>query len=282
MSSPRAQRTLSRAIEFDGIGIHTGAPVHVRCVPAPIDSGLVFHRSDLPGTGPIPAQARYRVDRPRRTALADESGKAEVHTIEHMLSAAHAMGLDNMTVFMDGPEAPGLDGSALNFWEKFEGAGLVDQEAAVKPLILKQTLGLSHGGASVVAMPSAEAGLHLTYVLVYPVATLGAQVLELRLSPESFQKNIAPARTFCLEAEARALQAAGLGKGANTQNTVIYGEKGVIDTQLRFADEAVRHKMLDLIGDLALLGRPLQARVIAIKSGHELNAELVKLIQASE
>lgn len=277
----RPQRTIKTSVEFEGVGIHTGAPVKVRLEPAPANSGVVFFRSDIEGSGEIPAHVEYRSNQPRRTALSDKEGKAEVHTVEHLLSAVHALGVDNLVVHMSGPEAPGLDGSAKNFLEHLESAGIEDQDSTVETLVLKQPVAVTHKGASVCAIPTDEPGLTLCYTLHYPVKTIGAQYLEVKLSEESFKEQISKARTFCLEVEAMALRAAGLGQGATTENTVIYGEKGVIDTTLRYDDEAVRHKVLDLIGDLALLGRPLQARIVAVKSGHDLNAQLVEQILAT-
>jgi UDP-3-O-acyl N-acetylglucosamine deacetylase len=276
---PRFQRTIKEAFEITGNGIHTNKEVHVECQPAPSGTGIIFTRADLKDSGPIPALASHKTPQPRRTALSDGAG-AEVHTVEHLLSAAHALGLDNMKIIFDGPEAPALDGSSLNFLELFRKAGIEEQSERVKPLVLKRAIGVHHGESAVIALPSDQPGVRISYTLDYPVASLGAQHIMLELTEENFETLIAPARTFCLELEAQALRNAGMGLGATFQNTVVYGDNGVIETQLRFPDEAVRHKVLDLIGDLALLGRPLQAFVVAVKSGHDLNARLVKEILA--
>ncbi|MDF1667440.1 MAG: UDP-3-O-acyl-N-acetylglucosamine deacetylase [Planctomycetota bacterium] len=278
VAEPRFQRTIKKAFKIEGQGIHTGKVVHVECEPAAPGDGIVFFRSDVPDSGPIPALATHKTPFPRRTALADEGGKAEVHTVEHMLSAAHALGLDNLKIRFDAAEAPALDGSSLNFLELFREAGIDEQDQRVEPIRLDKAIGVHHGDSAVVALPWDGPGLKISYTLDYPVASLGAQHITLTLSEESFEKLIAPARTFCLEAEAQALRNAGMGLGANFQNTVVYGESGAIETELRFPDEAVRHKVLDLIGDLSLLGRPLQAFIVAVKSGHDLNALLAKEI----
>lgn len=273
----RPQRTLEKAVSFEGTGLHTGVTVKVECKPAPADSGIVFRRSDLPESGAIPAHMMFRCDYPRRTALREPDGEAEVHTVEHMLSAAYALGIDNMVITLDAHEPPGLDGSAQDFLKHFQEAGIVDQEIPVTTLRVREAVGVGGRNSSVVALPNPGGGLRLSYTLDYPVPTLGSQYFEVRaLTPELYAKDIAPARTFVMEAEAEMLKKAGMGLGANFQNTCVYGEKGVIETELRFPDEAVRHKMLDLIGDLSLLGQPIEAHIIGVKSGHELNAQLVK------
>jgi UDP-3-O-[3-hydroxymyristoyl] N-acetylglucosamine deacetylase / 3-hydroxyacyl-[acyl-carrier-protein] dehydratase len=279
---PRFQRTIESAFQIDGYGIHSGQEVHVECHPAAAGAGILFQRSDRPDLGLIPALVSHKTPQPRRTALADATGQAQVHTVEHMLSAVHALGLDNLLLSFSAAEAPGLDGSSKNFLELFREAGIRELEKRVDPIVLTRAVAVSHGNSAVIALPSEKPGLRISYTLDYPIPSLGAQHIMIEVTEQSFETLIAPARTFCLEVEAEALRKMGMGLGATFQNTVVYGDNGAIETELRFPDEAVRHKVLDLIGDLALLGRPLQAFVVAVKSGHDLNASLVKEILADQ
>jgi UDP-3-O-[3-hydroxymyristoyl] N-acetylglucosamine deacetylase / 3-hydroxyacyl-[acyl-carrier-protein] dehydratase len=272
---PRQQRTLARpAAEAVGVGLHTGEKVTVRVKPAPVNTGVVFVRTDVPGYARIPARAEYRAEIPRRTALAKDG--AQVHTIEHLLSAAYGLGLDNLEVELDGLEVPGLDGSAKGWLEVFEEAGVHEQDAKVEEIVISEPVGISHGGASLVALP--YDGLRVSYTLDYPGDTVPSMHFSCEINRERYTQDIASARTFVLRREAEALLAAGLGKGANTDNTVVIDDNGEYASDLRLPHEPVRHKILDILGDLALLGAPLRAHVIAVKSGHELNVSLVSKI----
>lgn len=274
MSAERPQRTIRETVETRGVGLHSGVEVTVRFRPAPPGSGVIFRRTDIPGSPAIPARVQFRVDEPRRTAL--RQAKGEVHTVEHMLSAASALGIDNLMIEMDGVEAPGLDGSSANFLELLEQAGLEEQSLTIAPFEVTEAVTVEQGAAKVTAEPNPGGGLHVHYTLDYPgVKGLEKLVCELDVTLEAYRELIAPARTFCLEQEAKMLQAAGLGKGATTENTVVWGDGGALETTLRFEDEPCRHKVLDLIGDLALLGKPLNAKITAVRSGHDLNAALV-------
>jgi UDP-3-O-acyl N-acetylglucosamine deacetylase len=276
----RPQRTIGRAVETAGAGLHTGRPARLRCTPLEAGAGLVFLRSDLGPNALIPSQVAYRADHPRRTTLSHQG--AEVHTVEHLLSALYVLGIDNALLDLDGPEAPGLDGSSLPFLALLESAGVREQERSVDIVVVRRPFEASAGGAEIRATPRDAPGLSLEYHLDYPIPGLSELRLSLEVNLESYRREVAPARTFCLKAEAEALRAAGLGLGATFDNTVVWGEDGPIGTELRFADEPLRHKVLDLIGDLSLIGRPLQAHVVATKSGHALNAELARQILAND
>lgn len=272
------QRTIARAAEVSGIGMFSGTPCRLRLVPAPIGSGITFVRTDLPDRPRIPVHVDALISRPRRTAVA--RGAADVETIEHVLSAIQAMGVDNLDVEVNAPEIPGLDGSAAPFAQMIQSAGYTDQDAPRKVIVLKEPVSVTEGAVSLVAMPAAE-GLTVSYTLDYGLPYFGAQHYTVAITPERYAKDIAPSRTFCLEAEVQALLAQGMGKGASYDNTLVIGPQGVIRNTLRFPDEFVRHKILDLIGDLLLLGAPLQAHVVAIRSGHSDNVKLVrKVLQA--
>ncbi len=269
----RLQRTLRAPVEFEGVALHSGERVQARCLPAALNTGVEFLRVDLPEARPIPAHISYLSTKERRTRL--ERGEAQVDTVEHLLAACAGLGLDNLTVELSGQEMPGMDGSSLPFVELFKKAGLVEQRGEARVLVLDEPVFVRSGETSLVALPSEKPGLSLQYTANYDGAGLPPESYSLDLTPESFETEIAPARTFCLAAEAEALLAAGLGKGATPENTVVLGDP---DSKLRMAGEPTRHKLLDLIGDLRLLGMDLQAQVLANRSGHALNAELVRLL----
>ncbi|MSR74709.1 MAG: UDP-3-O-[3-hydroxymyristoyl] N-acetylglucosamine deacetylase [Planctomycetes bacterium] len=276
----RNQRTLKSAVSVRGIGLHSGVECSVTLRPAEAGNGIVFVRTDLLGRPRIPLRIENVVQRERRTAIA--LGDADVHTVEHLTASLYALGVDNVDVEIDGAEVPGLDGSSLPYAEVIRGAGRLEQKAPRKCFTLDQPVAVQDGEASIAAYPAAE-GLNLSYTLHYPgVVGLGTQCVALALKEETFLSEVAPARTFCLEAEAKALQEMGLGKGANTRNTLVLGPDGVKENTLRFPDEPARHKLLDLLGDLALLGCDLQGRVVATRSGHSENQDLVKKLAARQ
>lgn len=269
-------RTVAREGRVEGPGLHEGVPTRVVFRPAPPGSGIRFRRSDLPGTSEIPALARYREERPRRTALVRE--RAEVHTVEHLLAAVWGRGLTDLDIEVDGVELPGLDGSARDFYRALVDLGIAEAPGPARTLPLDRPLSVSDGrGAWVVALPH-EGGFVLDYTLDYGRDLPKRRVI-VDVTEERFRDEIAPARTFCLEREAAALKAAGLGRGANYENTLVIGGDGnPIQNAFRFEDELCRHKLLDLLGDLALAGVRLEARVIAYRSGHALNAAMARML----
>jgi UDP-3-O-[3-hydroxymyristoyl] N-acetylglucosamine deacetylase/3-hydroxyacyl-[acyl-carrier-protein] dehydratase len=267
----RNQRTLRAPVEFSGRGLHSGELVHARCLPAPPDTGVEFLRTDVTDAAPIPARIQYRAVADRRTRL--ERGPAAVETVEHLLAACRGLAIDNLTVEMDGAEMPGLDGSALGLVELFQRAGTVEQRTEVKTFRLSQPIYVREGKATLVALPSEHASLTVQYIASFEDPAVEGGSFQLELTPENFVREIAPARTFCLASEVEALQKAGLGKGATRENTVVLGDPA---TSMRLPGEPVRHKLLDLLGDLQLLGADLHAHLIATRSGHHTNAELVR------
>jgi len=273
------QQTIAAPARLHGIGLHTGEEVHVELLPAETDTGVVFVRTDLPGQPRVEASTDNLAVRPRRTALA--KGDAEVQTTEHLLAALCGAGIQNLEVRLDGPELPGLDGSALPFYEVVREAGIERQGRRARQIHVRQPIAVTERDSSLVAL-SREEGLRIGYTLDYGPAQgrgrPGTQFFELELSEDAFAREIAPARTFVLEEEVRQLRAAGLGKGANTKNTLVLGRDGVIDNELRFPDEFVRHKILDLLGDLYLMGSRLHGHIVATRSGHALNVEIARLI----
>jgi UDP-3-O-[3-hydroxymyristoyl] N-acetylglucosamine deacetylase/3-hydroxyacyl-[acyl-carrier-protein] dehydratase len=278
-----AQRTLAKEVFLNGTGLHTGEAVSVRVVPAPADAGIVFVRTDLPHRPTIPARAGQMVDvskSVRRTTLCRDG--VEIQTIEHFMAAMWGAGLDNAYVEMTASEMPGLDGSAIGFLRQLQQAGTMEQQSPRRYFSLREPVSVEEGDSAIVVFPDKE--FRISYLLSYPHPKLRSQFVTFQQSGgATFEEAIAPARTFCMKEEAEALRTAGFGKGATFENTLVWDAQGVMNNTLRFEDECARHKVLDLIGDLNLLGEHLRAHVIAIKSGHPLNVKLVKkLTQTSE
>ncbi len=272
------QRTIAGEARVSGLGLHSGEACQVTFKPAAPNTGIVFVRSDLPGTPGLRAHGDLLCQRLRRTALAQQVNghEVEVHTPEHFLAAAAGLGIDNLRVELDAVEFPGLDGSAVEFGAALQQAGIVDQDAARQSFELTEPVAIGDGKASIVALPY-KGGLRITYTLDDHGGALGGpQMVEVDVTEANFLRHIAPARTFCLAKEVEMLRAMGLGNGANYQNTCVYDGERVIDNELRFPDEAARHKVLDLIGDLALCARPINAHIIAVRTGHHQNMALVQ------
>ena len=278
----KLQQTIEKPAEVRGRGLFTGEEVTVRFKPAHADAGVVFVRND----GPVPAQIKAHVSnvtkRARRTSL--RNGTLSVETVEHCLAALNGLGVDNVEVEITGGELPGGDGSSQAFVEAILAAGIKPLEAKRHPLVVRDTVRVAEGDAELIAVPTEAEGLEILYDLDHgPNGLIPRQIYAVRVSEETFAKEIAQARTFLFEEEARQFQAAGLGQHLTHQDVVVIGPQGIIGNQFRFPDECVRHKILDLIGDLGLVGRPIQGKIIARKSGHALNHELVRrLIEVGE
>jgi len=271
-------KTIAKEITFSGIGLHTANKAKVTLKPAPVDNGVVFIRTDLPGSPRIKACVENMLSAgktPRRTSVEDNS--ACVQTVEHLMAALSGLGIDNLLVELDNNELPGLDGSSLNFVEFITQAGIKEQEKEGDLFFLKEPISIEDSGASLMALPSSE--LKISYTLDYNLSLPKTEYIEVTVNPETFKKEIASARTFCLESEIAELKRQGLGKGANYENTLVLDKDGrAIKAKTRFPNEAVRHKVLDLIGDLYFTGCPIRAHIIALKSGHALNLKLVNKI----
>ncbi|MEY3161133.1 MAG: UDP-3-O-[3-hydroxymyristoyl] N-acetylglucosamine deacetylase [Planctomycetota bacterium] len=278
----RHQRTIKSAVEFRGKGLHSGKEVRVTIRQAEAGNGIVFVRTDLEDHPEVRAHGSNLKARERRTCLQD--GKAEVHTCEHLLAAMYALGIDNARVEIDGEEVPGMDGAATEFVQGLREGGILEQKVLRQRFAVKQPIFVREGNASIVALPG-NGRLTGEYHLHYPGRSGDAtrQVFGFDLSGDAFEREIAPARTFVFEHEVEALKAAGLGKGASPKNTLVVGPNGPQDNTLRFEDELARHKVLDLVGDLANIAFDLDAHVIATRSGHNLNMQLVhRLIEEYE
>lgn len=272
-----SQRTVARSIVMGGQGLHTGLKTGVILHPAPAGFGIVF--TSLADETAIPARLENVTDTGYNTTVTS-SGRS-VRTIEHLMSALHAFGITNVLIKTD-EEVPALDGSALEFCKQIGEAGLTEQDATVAPLRIKQKIVIGEEGAGHEFI-KVEAADHLTidYTLDYP-NPIGLQQVHFELtSAEAYAREIAPARTFTFVREFRKLEELGLGSGGRLDNLILVDDEKVVNTNLRFPDEFARHKVLDLIGDLYLLGRPLRAHVTASKTGHSDNLALVKAIRAS-
>lgn len=270
------QRTVKEPITINGIGLQTGGKVMITLKPAPVDSGISFVRVDLPGRPALNLGSIILggADSPmRRTTLG--LGPLQIQTTEHLLASFSGLGIDNVIIELDGVEMPGMDGSAIEFVKALQKAGLAEQDTEKKYITVKEPLWCRSNDSVLVALPCDD--FKVSYTLAYP--QIGTQYVSFNINEESFINDIAPARTFCSEAEALQLIKAGLGKGASYENTIVMGDGGPIQNKLRFIDEPARHKVLDLIGDLYLTGIAIKAHFIAVKSGHKLNMEMVKKLK---
>jgi UDP-3-O-acyl N-acetylglucosamine deacetylase len=269
------QRTIASEAVFSGKALQTGREASVICRPASAGAGIIFNRTDLPGSSGIClSDAVFSADHARRSVIGE--GAYAVQTVEHFLAALWALGIDNLSVEVDGPELPAMDGSALEFFRILESAGSREQSLDRGPIVVLEEERVEDGDRSITAIPADI--FSVLYLIDYPCPSIGRETFDISLDRDTFEREIAPARTFCLKAEADALIKAGLGKGATLENTLVMGEDGPVGTALRFPNEPVRHKVLDLVGDLYMLGRPLIGRFIAEKSGHALNGMMVRKI----
>jgi UDP-3-O-acyl N-acetylglucosamine deacetylase len=277
MTAPRQQHTIARAVTVHGVGYWSGQDVRVELRPAEPSTGVVFVRSDLNPPVRIEALVKNRVEMPRRTSLS--AGGVAVEMIEHLMAALAGLQVDNCEVWIDSAELPGLDGSSLPYVEAIDRAAVVTQPDLRPCLRIRETLRLGDDESWIEAQPTVQPSLSVRYRLDYGRTNpIGKQTYVAEVSPDLFRREIASARTFMLKEEAEWLVAQGLGRRATTRDLLIFDRDGPIDNTLRFRDECVRHKALDLIGDLALAGCDLAGHVVAHKSGHRLNAELVRAL----
>jgi UDP-3-O-[3-hydroxymyristoyl] N-acetylglucosamine deacetylase len=266
------QHTLRETLAFEGVGLHTGAAVRARLVPQPANHGIRF---SLDGAESFPATSDHVVETRRATVLGD--GTRTVSTVEHVLSALFAMGVDNALVEVAGPEMPVLDGSSGVYAEAIVAAGLVEQPALRPRFALPAPAVFADGDAIVVVTPADD--FRIRYAVDF-AAPVGAQYFDATIDAETFRGEIAHARTFGYVHEVEALLAAGLARGGSLDNALVFAPEGPL-TPLRWPNDVVRHKTLDLIGDFALLGAWPQFEVIAIKSGHRLHAKAVAGLRAA-
>ncbi|PSB27040.1 UDP-3-O-acyl-N-acetylglucosamine deacetylase [Stenomitos frigidus] len=278
---PPLQHTLKAEFVRSGVGLHTGLAVQVRVLPAPVGRGRYFARVDKPGAPEVSAQ----VTAVRQTTLSTElaQGEADVRTVEHLLAALAGMGVANARIEIDGSEVPLLDGSAKEWVEAIAQAGTVAQTEPCVVSSIEEPLWIREGDAFVAALPSSE--LRFTYGIDFALSAIGKQWYS--WSPEeagddttTFAAAIAPARTFGLAHQIEALRDRGLIKGGTLDNALVCGSDGWLNPPLRFLNEPVRHKLLDLVGDLSLLGDFPTAHFLAYKASHHLHTQLARAIAA--
>lgn len=268
--------TIKKEINYSGIGLHKGENIDMKLIPN--DDGIIFRRVDLEsGKNEIKLDIKNTFDLTRGTNLHNEFG-AEVYTIEHFLSSLAVMNITDLIVELDGNELPIIDGSAKTFVELFEESGIEELDRDIDPIVIKEPIFLTVEDKHLVALP--YDGYKITYGIKFNHSFLKSQMLEEEITLENYKQNIAPARTFGFDYEVEYLKQHNLALGGTLENAIVIKKDGVLNPDgLRFEDEFVRHKMLDIIGDLKVLNRPLKAHIIAIKAGHALDIEFAKLLE---
>ncbi len=271
----KPQKTIKNEVKFSGRGLFGGEPSQVFFRPAEVNSGITFVRTDTPEPVSISAVAPNLAKRSRRTTL--KKGTASIETVEHCLAAVSALGIDNLLIEVDASELPAPDCSSAKYFRVLKEAQIVEQKTEKREFKITEPVSISAGGASIYALPNNEDELSITYDLDYAGHTgVGRQIFGCCLTPESFEKNLATARTFLLEAEAKHFQSRGMGSHLGPRDILVINSDGPIKNSFRYPNECVRHKIVDVIGDLALVGRPIKGRIVAYKSGHSLNQQLAK------
>jgi len=284
---PRAQRTIREPVDLSGRGLFSGREVHVRLLPADPSSGFIFVRTDLPDSPVVPATVEALGEGFRCTAL--NWNNVEVKVTEHLLAACTGLQVDNLMIELDGDELPALGGSAADWARAIQDAGIQEQKTERTVIELERTLAVSDGNSTIVATPADEE-LTISYVLEFEEGYRAPEVFTVRLEPERFMQDLAPARTFGFDTDYDQFKRLGLGGGVDDENTFVLCRDGAVqrplsrtEAELRFSNEPVRHKILDFLGDLAVINADLHAQVIAVRSGHKLNAvfagRLMRLIE---
>lgn len=276
------QRTISRVVEYSGIGLFTGKEVELRFKPSPANTGIVFVRTDLEGCPKVPANIQTLSDSKRLISL--EKNNAGVKSIEHLMAALAGLGIDNIEIEINSNEVPAGDGSSLLFLKLLKGTGIKSLEKPKNTFHLQEELKVGNEEASIIALPY-DKGLSLSYILDFNGSFLNRQCFEIELTEDNFRTQIAPARTFGLSTVIEEYKKKGWGKGVTDENSLILQEDGTITkplsmtpAELRFPNECIRHKILDIIGDLYLTNLTLYARIVATKSGHYLNTCMAEKI----
>lgn len=271
------QQTVAKEVSYSGIGLHTGNTTQVTFKPAPPDHGYVFVRTDLPGQPRVAVDPDNVIieDAIRQTALGH--GEERIYTVEHVLSACRGMGVDNVIIEVDGNEPPIADGSAKPFVDVLLEAGFESQDRPRHYITINDPIWLFHEGLELAVIPSNST--EITFKINYDHPAIGIDSASFLITPETYAKEIAPARTFCFLQEIEALREQGKIKGGSLDCALVIGDEGFVNDDLRFPDEIIRHKILDVIGDFALLGAPLRAHIVAVRSGHAFNVEFVQKVE---
>jgi len=278
----RRQQSIDRCAQVTGVGFLTGGDVTLRFLPADANHGIVFERTDCPGSEPVPALIDYTIPRERRTAISHQGVTVEM--TEHVLAALAGLQIDNCRVQLDAPEPPGGDGSSQAFADALLQADLVEQDAMHPVFVVGETTGVSAAdGSEVTVKPSARPALAISYQLDYgPRSPIRPQTLSIEITRQSFLDGLVFARTFILESEIEALRAQGYGSRTTTDDLLVFGADGPMGNQLRAPDECVRHKILDCLGDFALMGTDIHGHFEAYRSGHSLNREVIRRLRHTQ
>ncbi|MEG2764136.1 MAG: UDP-3-O-acyl-N-acetylglucosamine deacetylase [Acidaminococcaceae bacterium] len=268
------QQTVAQAVTYAGVGLHSGQETELKLLPGAVNTGIVFVRTDLPGNPEIPARPQNVTSTVKATTVS--VGGAEVFTIEHLMAALSMLGIDNCRIEMSSPEPPVTDGSAGVFTNLILQAGVQVQNAPRQVFVVDQAFAVHDGDKYICILPYDGYRVSFTSINAHPL--LGTQYFDIELTKESFLREIATARTVAFMSEVEQMHKMGLGLGGNTENVVVFDEQEILSVP-RFENELIRHKILDVIGDLFLLG-PIKGHVIAVKTGHAYNAEIARQIEA--
>ena len=276
MLAEEKQRTVAQEVSLEGIGLHTGEPARVTFKPAPPNTGVVFERVDLDGRARVRARVENVTGASRGTTLTENN--VTVYTVEHLCAATYGLGVDNLLVEIDGPEPPATDGSSAVFARALLEAGIVEQKEPRRLVVLDRPFDYKQDGAEMTIVP--EDNLRISFTIRFEHPYLKSQFFTFEAEEDNFVEEIAPARTFALESEIEMLRRAGLIKGGSLECAVVVGDNGPLNEDgLRFDDEPVRHKILDLIGDLTLFGARFRGHIIAMRSGHAVNVGMIRSVK---
>ena len=278
LSTIRNQFTIKTPARVFGFGFWSGRDVCLEFRPGQVNSGVRFVRRDLPGHPVIPANVLHRVQGPRRTTLVHNGCAVEM--VEHVLAALSGMEIDNCEVWIDRPEMPGCDGSSQPFVDALQRAGRQEQSVPRQRLVVQHSVRVEENGCWIEAEPSESGQLELCYNLLYS-DRIPKQTFSAIKQRETFEQDICSARTFLLKEEAETLQSQGLGRRVNFTDLLVFDDSGPIANSLKFTNECARHKLLDMIGDFALLGQDIIGKITAHRSGHYLNSKLVLALMQS-
>lgn len=267
------RKTINTSVSITGIGLHSGIYTTVELRPVPAGSGVTFVRADLDGLR-IPALQASTTALDHATTVGKDD--VQVGTVEHLLAALMACGITDVDIDIDGPEVPIIDGSALPFMHLIDAAGVRELDAEIPVLRLREPVEVVEGDKSIRLVPAKN--LVIRYKIDFDHPLIGRESMHFEFSHDSFLRKIAPARTFGFMRDVEKLRAAGLARGGSVENAVVLDDRGVVNGPLRFKDEFVRHKILDLIGDLALVGRPIAGEITAYRAGHALHSRFVEKI----
>ncbi len=269
------QKTIAEEISFSGVGLHTGSLTTITFKPAEPNTGIVFVRVDLPDKPAIPANIDHVIDVSRGTTIGIDDAK--VHTVEHALAAMAGLGIDNLRVEMNAEEIPNGDGSSLPVMNTLLKVGTVEQEADREYIAVDRPVYYRQGDVTLSILPSDD--LRVSMTIAFDHVAIGTQYASFNLTEQVFREEIAPARTFCFLRDVKMLQKQGLIRGGSLESAVVIGDEGILNDDLRFPDEFVRHKILDLLGDMYLLGKPVKGHIVAVKGGHEKNVMFSRQIK---